>query len=127
MFVHVRGALTNTAPVDAYRGAGRPETACLLERLVDKAARETGLGPVAIRRRNFIPPSAMPYRTAGGRVYDSGEFDTILTKALNRAEWADFPARRAAAAAAARGPLAGDRACVLYRDLRGRRGGNCNR
>ena len=102
VLVHVRGALTNTAPVDAYRGAGRPETACLLERLVDKAARETGLGPVAIRRRNFIPPSAMPYRTAGGRVYDSGEFNTILTKALNRAEWADFPARRAAAAARGR-------------------------
>ncbi|MBY0430524.1 MAG: molybdopterin-dependent oxidoreductase, partial [Rhodospirillales bacterium] len=72
--VRVRGAMTNTAPVDAYRGAGRPEAAYLLERLIDVAAREMGLAPDGIRRRNFIPPQAMPYRTALGLAYDSGEF-----------------------------------------------------
>lgn len=105
LHVRVRGIMTNTAPVDAYRGAGRPEAAYLVERLMDAAGRETGLGPVEIRRRNFIAPAAMPYRTAGGITYDSGDFAGTLDEALRRADWNGFPARRAEAAA--RGRLRG--------------------
>src|SRR5579872_4199855 len=73
-YVEVKGVFTNTVPVDAYRGAGRPEAAYMLERLVDRAGRETGLGAAEIRRRNFIPASAMPYKTVLGHTYDSGDF-----------------------------------------------------
>src|SRR5262249_18474939 len=66
--IRVRGVYTNTVPVDAYRGAGRPEAAYLIERLVDAAARETGLLPDALRRKNFIAPSALPYTTATDKV-----------------------------------------------------------
>ncbi|MFM2041700.1 MAG: hypothetical protein RLY86_276 [Pseudomonadota bacterium] len=93
----VRGVFTHTAPVDAYRGAGRPEAAYLLERLVDHAAREIGMDGAELRRRNMVPPEAMPYRTAIERVYDSGDFPGILDKALARADAAGFPARKAAA------------------------------
>lgn len=98
--VRVRGVYTHTVPVDAYRGAGRPEAAYVIERLVDAAARETGIAPEELRRRNFIPPSAMPYDTASGRRYDSGEFDGHMTRALEVADHAGFPARRDAAAQA---------------------------
>ncbi|MGE5145152.1 MAG: xanthine dehydrogenase family protein molybdopterin-binding subunit, partial [Candidatus Eiseniibacteriota bacterium] len=94
VYVRVKGVLTNTAPVDAYRGAGRPEASYLIERLVDVAARETGLGPAEFRRRNFIPPSAMPYKTATGLVYDSGDFTRLMTRAMETADWAGFEARR---------------------------------
>jgi carbon-monoxide dehydrogenase large subunit len=93
-----RGVYTNTVPVDAYRGAGRPEAAYLIERLVDVCGRDTGLGPVEIRRRNFIKPSQMPYRTHGGRIYDSGEFEGHLKRALQVADWEGFPGRAEAAA-----------------------------
>ncbi len=93
-----RGIYTNTQPVDAYRGAGRPEAAYLIERLVDQCGRDTGLGPAEIRRRNFIKPSQMPYRTHGGRIYDSGEFAGHMERALKLADWEGFPARAAAAA-----------------------------
>jgi aerobic carbon-monoxide dehydrogenase large subunit len=96
-YVHVRAVFTNTVWVDAYRGAGRPETAYILERLVDAAARETGLAPDEIRRRNFVPPSAMPYKTPMIVTYDSGDFPLNLETALRQADWAGFPARRAAA------------------------------
>jgi carbon-monoxide dehydrogenase large subunit len=92
--VRVKGALTNTAPVDAYRGAGRPEASYLIERIVDVAARETGLGPAEFRKRNFIPPSAMPYKTAMGLLYDSGEFTRLMTRAMETADWQGFEARR---------------------------------
>ncbi|MBI3452466.1 MAG: xanthine dehydrogenase family protein molybdopterin-binding subunit [Rhodospirillales bacterium] len=105
IFVEVTGVYTNTAPLDAYRGAGRPEANYVVERIVDAAARETGLGPDEIRRRNFIPPSAMPYRTALGSVYDSGEFAKNMDDAIKAADWAGFPARRAEAAK--RGKLRG--------------------
>ena len=95
-----RGVYTNTVPVDAYRGAGRPEAAYLIERLVDVCGRDTGLGPVEIRRRNFIRPAQMPYRTHGGRIYDSGEFDGHMERALKLARLAGLPARAAAAAEA---------------------------
>ncbi|MFE1599176.1 xanthine dehydrogenase family protein molybdopterin-binding subunit [Methylobacterium sp. ID0610] len=94
--VRVRGLYTNTVPVDAYRGAGRPEAAYLVERLVDRAARETGLTPDEIRRRNFIPPSAMPYTTPiGDRTYDTGDFAAHMGRAIEASDWAGFPARHA--------------------------------
>ncbi|MEL6318113.1 MAG: molybdopterin cofactor-binding domain-containing protein, partial [Pseudomonadota bacterium] len=95
----VRAMFTNTVPVDAYRGAGRPEATYLLERLVDKAGRETGLGPVEIRRRNFIPKSAFPYATPVAVEYDTGDYEATLEKALEMADYAGFEARRAASAA----------------------------
>ena len=103
--VRVRGALTNTTPVDAYRGAGRPEAAYVIERLADLAAAATGLAPDEIRRRNYITPEQMPYHTVLGNTYDSGDFACNLADAQARADWAGFPARRAAAAA--RGRLRG--------------------
>ena len=91
--VRVRGVYTNTVPVDAYRGAGRPEAAYVIERLVDHAAREVGIAPDAIRRRNFIKPSAMPYQTATGQNYDSGNFAAHLQRAQELADWSGFPKR----------------------------------
>ncbi|MCB1392049.1 MULTISPECIES: xanthine dehydrogenase family protein molybdopterin-binding subunit [unclassified Nitrobacter] len=93
----VRAVFTNTVPVDAYRGAGRPEAAYVVERLVDAAARKIGMTPDAIRRKNFISPEAMPYRTATGKIYDSGDFSTHLKRALEIAKWQEF-AKRAEAA-----------------------------
>jgi len=103
--VEVKGVFTNTVPVDAYRGAGRPEAAYMLERLVDRAGRETGLGAAEIRRRNFIPSSAMPYKTVLGHTYDSGDFARNLASALKAADAEGFPARKAEAAR--RGKLRG--------------------
>ncbi|TCZ59743.1 xanthine dehydrogenase family protein molybdopterin-binding subunit [Roseicella aquatilis] len=99
--IHARviGVLTNTVPVDAYRGAGRPESNYVVERLIDAAAREIGIDRVEIRRRNMVPSSAMPYTTAIGQRYDSGEFARVLDAALEKADWAGFPARRAASEA----------------------------
>ena len=93
----VRTVFTNTVPVDAYRGAGRPEAAYVVERLVDAAARKLGMTPDAIRRRNFIAPRAMPYKTATGKVYDSGDFTAHMKRAMEIAEWKDFPKRARAA------------------------------
>lgn len=97
IFVRTRLAYTNTAPVSAYRGAGRPDIAYAVERLVDYAAHEHGFDPIELRRRNFIPPAAMPYKTAMGTTYDSGDFEAVMDDALKRADWAGFPKRRAAA------------------------------
>ena len=93
MYAYCRGIYTHTVPVDAYRGAGRPEAAYLIERLVDQCGRDTGLGPVEIRRRNFIQPQQLPYETKGGRIYDSGEFDGHLQQALNVSDMAGFEGR----------------------------------
>lgn len=92
-YAHVQVVVTNTAPVDAYRGAGRPEAAYVIERLMDAAARQLGLPRDEIRRRNF--PVALPYKTAFGHVYDSGDFPRLLETAQARADWAGFEARRA--------------------------------
>ncbi len=96
-YAHVRAVFTNTVWVDAYRGAGRPETAYVLERLVDLAARETGLAVEEIRRRNFVPPEAMPYQTPMIVRYDSGNFPLNLDTALRAADRGGFVARRAEA------------------------------
>ncbi|MCS6931799.1 MAG: xanthine dehydrogenase family protein molybdopterin-binding subunit [Acetobacteraceae bacterium] len=94
---HVLGVLTHTVPVDAYRGAGRPEMNYLLERLIDTAARETGRDRIELRRRNMVRPEQMPFTSAAGQRYDSGDFARVLDEALARADWAGFPARRAEA------------------------------
>jgi carbon-monoxide dehydrogenase large subunit len=99
----LKGVVTNTVPVDAYRGAGRPEGIYLVERIVDIAARELGLTPDEIRRRNFI--DRFPYTTPVISVYDSGDFPAALRLAMEKADWAGFAARRDAAAK--RGRLAG--------------------
>jgi carbon-monoxide dehydrogenase large subunit len=93
----VRTVFTNTVPVDAYRGAGRPEAAYVVERLVDACARKLGMTPDAIRRKNFVPPKAMPYTTATGKVYDSGDFAAHMKRAMEVADWKDFPKRAKAA------------------------------
>ncbi len=101
----VQGVFTNTAPVDAYRGAGRPEAIYAIERLLDVAARELQLSPAEIRRRNFIPPEAMPFSTPLGSVYDSGDFAKNLDDALQLADWDGAASRRQEAKA--RGKLLG--------------------
>src|SRR5579884_1222903 len=92
--VNVKGVCTNTVPVCAYRGAGRPEAAYLLERVVDAAARELGMSPDRIRRINFVPPSVMPYTSATNLVLDSGEFEKVMDRAMAAAEWSTFKQRR---------------------------------
>ena len=91
------GVLTNACPVDAYRGAGRPEGIFTLERLVDLAARELGIAPDEIRRRNFIRPEDLPYKTPAGMTYDSGDFRAVMERCMREADWEGFQARRAAA------------------------------
>ena len=92
--IGARCVFTNTTPTAPYRGAGRPEANFILERVIDEAARVTGIDPVKLRRRNFIKPSAMPYKTAIGTTIDSGEFEVILDKALALADYDGFKQRR---------------------------------
>jgi carbon-monoxide dehydrogenase large subunit len=94
--VRLRAAYTNTVPVDAYRGAGRPEASYLIERLVDVAAREIDVAPDAIRRKNLIKPKAMPYTTPTGKIYDSGDFAGAMARAQEVADWKGFGKRAAA-------------------------------
>ena len=103
--VNTRCMLTNTTPVSAYRGAGRPEGNYYFERLIETAAKEMGRDALALRRLNHIPSSAMPYKAASGSVYDGGEFSALLDQAVVAGDLAGFPARRAEAAA--RGRLRG--------------------
>ena len=93
--VRLRGVYTNTVPVDAYRGAGRPEASYLIERLVDAAARELGIAPDTLRKRNFIKPKAMPYTTPVGKIYDSGDFAGTMARAQELADWDGFNKRAA--------------------------------
>jgi len=89
----VRTVFTHTVPVDAYRGAGRPEAAYVVERLVDACARKLGMTPDAIRKKNFIQPKALPYKTATGKVYDSGDFAAHMKRAMEVANWKEFSKR----------------------------------
>ena len=91
-----RSVLTNTPPLQPYRGAGRPEAAYLIEQLLDKAAHTLGIDPIELRRRNFVPPSAMPHKLHSGISYDSGEFKRVMEESLKLADWDGF-AKRAAA------------------------------
>jgi carbon-monoxide dehydrogenase large subunit len=94
--VRLRAAYTNTVPVDAYRGAGRPEASYLIERLVDAAARDLDTAPDALRRKNLIKPKAMPYTTPTGKIYDSGDFAGGMARAQEIADWNGFNKRTAA-------------------------------
>ena len=105
----VCGVMTHTVPTAAYRGAGRPEATYAIERLIDVAARETGVSPYELRRRNLIPPTAMPYKTALTFTYDCGEFEGNMLKAAELSELSTFAARRTEAAA--RGKLRGIGLC----------------
>jgi carbon-monoxide dehydrogenase large subunit len=104
-FVRLRAAYTNTVPVDAYRGAGRPEAAYVIERLVDAVAHELDVAPDVLRRRNFIKPKAMPYTTPTGKIYDSGDFTAHLGRAQEMIGWDGF--RKRAGEARKRGRLRG--------------------
>ncbi len=94
--IHVRvaGVFTNTSPLSPYRGAGRPEAAYIAERMIDLAARELRMDPVELRRRNLIPPEAMPYRTGLVFTYDCGEFETVMDQCLEAADYGSFESRR---------------------------------
>ena len=104
-YVRTRGVYTNTVPVDAYRGAGRPEATYLIERLVDKAALELGVAPEDLRRKNFVQPDEMPFESPTMRTCDVGDFDQHMTAALELGDWDNFPKR--AEADAAKGLLRG--------------------
>ena len=95
IYCDVQAYYTNTVPVDAYRGAGRPEASYLLETLMDQAADEIGMDPAEFRRRNFIPKDAFPYQTPVALVYDVGDYEATLDEALRLADYAGFPARKA--------------------------------
>ena len=86
IYCEVKAVFTNTVPVDAYRGAGRPEATFLLERLVDAVAHDTGIDRVELRRRNFIPHDAFPYQTPVALQYDSGDYQATLDVALKAAD-----------------------------------------
>ena len=101
----VTGVFTNTSPTAPYRGAGRPEASYMIERVIDVAAREMGIDPAELRRRNLIPASAMPYNTGFVFTYDSGEFEHNQEATLKLADWTGFEKRRAEAKA--RGKLRG--------------------
>jgi carbon-monoxide dehydrogenase large subunit len=102
IYVEVDAVFTNTAPVDAYRGAGRPEATFLLERIVELAARELGMDPVELRRRNLIAPSEFPYQTPVALEYDTGDYEASLAKALALADYDGFAQRKSAAESAGR-------------------------
>ena len=95
----VRGAYTNTTPVDAYRGAGRPEATFAIERAMDRLADEIGMDPAELRRKNFVPPDAFPFTTISGITYDSGDYGPALDRALAMADYKGFEKRRAEAKA----------------------------
>ncbi|WP_340108842.1 xanthine dehydrogenase family protein molybdopterin-binding subunit [Pikeienuella sp. HZG-20] len=105
VYCNVKALFTNTVPVDAYRGAGRPEASYAIERTVDKAAREMGIDPIELRRRNFIPKDAYPYDTPVALTYDSGDYFATMDKLEELSDLKGFPARRAESAA--RGKLRG--------------------
>ncbi|MEE8371915.1 MAG: molybdopterin cofactor-binding domain-containing protein, partial [Sphingomonadales bacterium] len=102
LYVRVRSVLTNTPPVDAYRGAGRPEAMHMMECAIDQAARELGISPDELRRINFIQPDQLPYKTALGASFDSGAFEINMDMAMKNAGWAGLKARRESSAAGGR-------------------------
>jgi aerobic carbon-monoxide dehydrogenase large subunit len=99
VYVNVKAVFTNTAPVDAYRGAGRPEATYSIERAIDMLARELGKDPIAIRRMNFIQPSQFPYTTPVALVYDTGNYDAVMDKLVQVADLSGFADRRKASEA----------------------------
>ncbi len=116
-WLQVEGYYTNTTQVDAYRGAGRPEAIYVLERVMDRAARELGIDPWELRRRNFIKPESFPYLTATGETYDVGDFDMILNRGADESDAQGFEARRASDAK--RGLLRGQGLCYYIESILG--------
>lgn len=116
-YMEVTGVYTNTTPVDAYRGAGRPEAIFVLERMMDEAARQLGIDPWELRKRNFIAPDRFPYTTATGVTYDVGEFAALLAKTGSTADVAGYAARKAASAA--QGKLRGLGLCYYIESILG--------
>ena len=116
-WLQVEGYFTNTVQVDAYRGAGRPEAIYVLERIMDRAARELSVDPWELRRINFIKPAQFPYDTATGETYDVGEFDMVMTRGTQEADSAGFATRRDADAA--RGLLRGQGICYYIESILG--------
>ena len=100
--LEMRAAYTHTAPADAFRGAGKPEGVYMMERLMDAAARQTGIDRMALRERNLVTPSEMPYRPPNGETWDCGDFPGVMRAALRAADWESFESRRAASLAAGR-------------------------
>jgi carbon-monoxide dehydrogenase large subunit len=100
--IRISAVMTNIAPLGAYRGAGRPESIYIIERLMDAAARHLSMDPAEIRRRNLIAPEQMPYKNAMGQTYDSGRFESLLDQGLALSDWAGFEARQAESRAAGR-------------------------
>ena len=98
IYAEVKAVFTNTTPVDAYRGAGRPEATYVVERIVEAAARELKMDPAELRRRNFVPDNAFPYQTPVACVYDSGQYSKALDEALKLADYTGFKQRKAEAA-----------------------------
>lgn len=99
LLVETKNVVTNTTPISAYRGAGRPEANYFMERLIETAAREMHLDPIALRKLNHIKPAQFPFNAPSGSVYDSGNFSALFDKALAAADWDGFPARKAASEA----------------------------
>ncbi len=95
---HYTAVLTNTAPTGAYRGAGRPEAIFNIERLMDEAARQSGIDRITLRRRNFIQPAQMPYKNPMGQTYDTGAFESVMDQGLKQADWTGFDQRAAESA-----------------------------
>ena len=116
-YLRSQGFYTNTTQVDAYRGAGRPEAIYLLERMMDRAARELGVDPWDLRRKNFIPPAKFPYKTVTGETYDVGDFARVLGRAEALADRAGCAARRAASAT--QGRLRGMGLCYYIESILG--------
>ncbi|MDP3138501.1 MAG: xanthine dehydrogenase family protein molybdopterin-binding subunit [Burkholderiaceae bacterium] len=102
---HFKAVMTHTAPTGAYRGAGRPESIYIIERLMDEAARQTGIDRTVLRRCNFVRPEQMPYKNPMGQTYDTGHFESIMDQALTLSDWSGFDAR--AAESARRGKMRG--------------------
>ncbi|MEO9865041.1 MAG: xanthine dehydrogenase family protein molybdopterin-binding subunit [Yoonia sp.] len=116
-YMRTIGVYTNTTPVDAYRGAGRPEAIFVLERVMDEAARQLGIDAWDLRRKNFIAPDQFPYTTATGVTYDVGEFANLLTRAGDEADVAGFTGRKATSAA--QGKLRGHGLCYYIESILG--------
>ncbi|OAN72346.1 xanthine dehydrogenase [Sulfitobacter sp. EhC04] len=116
-WLQAEGYFTNTVPVDAYRGAGRPEAIYVLERLMDRAARELGIDPWELRRINFIKPDQFPYKSATGETYDVGDFNRLLTRIAQEADCDGYEARKAADAR--RGLLRGQGLCYYIESILG--------
>ena len=116
-YMQTRGIFTNTTPVDAYRGAGRPEAIFILERVMDEAARQLGVDPWQLREKNFILPAQFPYTTVSGVTYDVGDFAKVLTRVSHEADRDGFATRKEASAAA--GKLRGQGLCYYIESILG--------